>query len=92
MVPIGVIGDLKTSRNGTFLPGCGAEKPEARRLSPEGVVFLRPEKWGMVQNQTVLGDRRQKGPIFKGCVNIIFALNFRIPRKSAPGYAGQTGL
>jgi hypothetical protein len=23
----------------------------------------------MVQNQAVLGNRKQKGPIFKGCVN-----------------------
>jgi hypothetical protein len=24
----------------------------------------------MVQNYAVLGNRKQKGPIFKGCVNI----------------------
>jgi hypothetical protein len=32
------------------------------------------EKIGMAQIQDVLGNRMQEGPIFKGCVNIIYPL------------------
>jgi hypothetical protein len=40
---------------------------ETRRVLSQA---LPPVGLGMVQNQVVLGNRKQKGPIFKGCVNI----------------------
>jgi hypothetical protein len=39
-------------------------------LMPPNQQISQISKKGMVQNQAVLGNRRLKGPIFKGCVNI----------------------
>jgi hypothetical protein len=39
-------------------------------------MLIPSPRWksGMVQIQDVLGNRIQEGPIFKGCVNIIYPL------------------